>query len=846
MANATWHYNVLTRMLDGRKVYYCGECDRYYYADGTEASGIVIPESNLYVAGVYVTDQNRAYVLGDGTVRYDADTNTLTLTNANITVTGQDYGIYAEGDLNIHVKGTSTIEVTDGSGIRVANGDLKITGNRLDMTVSNQTKAEVYGILCDGSCTKEIGNLDINVKADSAALAYGMKMVGDVQLCRGDFYLDVINANENYGIYSTGTINCNGGTTDVAARMSYGMEGTTMGVFADRINVTNGIFEAYGDISFKVTTGISIAEGIELKYAMEEFVPDVPCTLTSDPELSWYADCTLGYTVYEIGIGHVGVTSVNKDDVLGDGTVRYDPEKDIIYLNNAHIEGDIWHEYGYTIHLTGSNSVTTISTDDYLGLRAYAMGAWGNVTICGDGSLDLYLSAPAVGEVYCIDVMGTLNIRDCQLNITVDNVTAKQKAMGILGIEKINIENAEVNVNVISESGKHKGIASTIGAINILNSTVSSSCDGVAFYSEKGINLCSGHTVTGAAQDFHNCITADLTQADPDVPVVIGPKAVVVPELAVKGFSLSFENEILVNFYYEVDNTQDIVEQGLLVFYNNPGVADIAVADDVYVGSVAANGIFANTTRGIAAKEMGDQRYYCAYAKLTDGTYAYSPLRDYSPAEYALGRIENSTNEKLKRLCVAMLNYGAAAQQYFGYRTDDLMNAALTEEQRAMAADFDPKLFTDAVSADPAKTIYFEQNPIGIIRWGATVSFEGAFSINHYFMPNEVVAGDVTMYIWGPDTYQAVDVLTAENAEAVIMEYRNGNYFAPISGIAPKDVDKTFYVAGVYTDDQGNTCCTGVIAYSLSRYCLNNAYGSMGDLAQATAMYGYYADQYFA
>jgi hypothetical protein len=78
------------------------------------------------------------------------------------------------------------------------------------------------------------------------------------------------------------------------------------------------------------------------------------------------------------------------------------------------------------------------------------------------------------------------------------------------------------------------------------------------------------------------------------------------------------------------------------------------------------------------------------------------------------------------------------------------------------------------------------------------------------------------------------------------MEYRNGNYFAPISGIAPKDVDKTFYVAGVYTDDQGNTCCTGVIAYSLSRYCLNNAYGSMGDLAQATAMYGYYADQYFA
>ena len=40
--------------------------------------------------------------------------------------------------------------------------------------------------------------------------------------------------------------------------------------------------------------------------------------------------------------------------------------------------------------------------------------------------------------------------------------------------------------------------------------------------------------------------------------------------------------------------------------------------------------------------------------------------------------------------------------------------------------------------------------------------------------------------------------------------------------------------------------CTGIIAYSLSRYCLNNANGTMGELAQNTAMYGYYAAQYFA
>jgi hypothetical protein len=50
-------------------------------------------------------------------------------------------------------------------------------------------------------------------------------------------------------------------------------------------------------------------------------------------------------------------------------------------------------------------------------------------------------------------------------------------------------------------------------------------------------------------------------------------------------------------------------------------------------------------------------------------------------------------------------------------------------------------------------------------------------------------------------------------------------------------------VAGVYTDEAGNEYCTGIIAYSLSKYCMNQADGSsMGELAQATAIYGYYAD----
>ena len=50
----------------------------------------------------------------------------------------------------------------------------------------------------------------------------------------------------------------------------------------------------------------------------------------------------------------------------------------------------------------------------------------------------------------------------------------------------------------------------------------------------------------------------------------------------------------------------------------------------------------------------------------------------YSVAAYAKERIENSANTDMKSLMNAMLHYGAAAQTYFNYKTDNLANVGLT------------------------------------------------------------------------------------------------------------------------------------------------------------------------
>ncbi|MBQ7345657.1 MAG: hypothetical protein IJW45_06315, partial [Oscillospiraceae bacterium] len=66
--------------------------------------------------------------------------------------------------------------------------------------------------------------------------------------------------------------------------------------------------------------------------------------------------------------------------------------------------------------------------------------------------------------------------------------------------------------------------------------------------------------------------------------------------------------------------------------------------------------------------------------------------------------------------------------------------------------------------------------------------------------------------------------------------------------IAAKKLDETVYVAGFYTYD-GVTYSTGLLNYSIGKYCEGIAAkdtSTQQALAQATAVYGYYAKEYFS
>ena len=325
---------------------------------------------------------------------------------------------------------------------------------------------------------------------------------------------------------------------------------------------------------------------------------------------------------------------------------------------------------------------------------------------------------------------------------------------------------------------------------------------------------------------------------------------VVTPTLSPKYPTLSFEDEIFINVYFTVENPGNLTtaDMGLLTWSvaRTDGTVDTAEANIAGATYNSSTGLYCVRTEGIAAKKLGDTVYFKIYIKLSDGSYLYSSLLNYSPKSYAANALSNGT-AKQKALVVAMLNYGAAAQTYFSYKSYNLMNSSLTTAQKSLISSYSSTMISSVVQPSSSKVGIFT-NSGGFSKKYPTVSFEGAFCINYYFTPSNTPSGSLGLYYWTQSDYESAATLTPGNATGKFKMTlnENGEYHGVVEDIAAKDLGRTIYVAAGYTSN-GTSYCTGVLAYSIGAYCVSQAAGSstMKDFAAATAVYSYYAKDYF-
>jgi hypothetical protein len=173
---------------------------------------------DLWVDGTQVTSENAENVLGDGTVSYDVESNTLTLNNTEIDTpyTSSDYytsGIYSAGDINITLTGDNSINISGGmiaAGIH-ANGVITISGSgSLDLTVSggsSETRAIATGYT-DGEAGVVINSGTITIDADGTSGIYAVNVDGSYGTALPNRYFRINGGTVEMDANSTSPYSC--------------------------------------------------------------------------------------------------------------------------------------------------------------------------------------------------------------------------------------------------------------------------------------------------------------------------------------------------------------------------------------------------------------------------------------------------------------------------------------------------------------------------------------------------------------------------------------------------------------------------------------------------------------
>ena len=309
-----------TTVRDGKVVYEAG---------GTCSEKVVIDKVNdnydLTIAGIKVNNANAADVLGNKTVVYEPETQTLYLDNAVING-NSGYAIAAKSDINI-----------------VLDGNSKIT-------------SEADAVLFGGSVMMR-GEGSVTINAGAAAVTVSGK-----ELCISE--IGELVAKGNKGI--VGIADAEGYSPKLRViKSAVKAQGTEMslGGFGKVIMDGCHIFAPDGCV---IDNGTAFVDG---KVCTEEVV----------------IDRTIEYPLYVSG---EAVTSLNHEDVLGDGKVKFDIENKVLSItdfnfvtNDAASGIAVQSAMGQcTIEVNGDNVIST----PYIGLICSS-----DVEFTGNGTLDV-------------------------------------------------------------------------------------------------------------------------------------------------------------------------------------------------------------------------------------------------------------------------------------------------------------------------------------------------------------------------------------------------------------------------------------------------------------------------
>ena len=479
--------------------------------NGTPTKGL--RSFGVVVDGKPLSD-SQSMACGSGTAKYDASTNTLTLTNAMIS-SGYAYysyscGIYSDEDLTIVLEGNSTIQSNSADALTFGvygQGKLTIEGE------GRLTIASSYRGICSNYL--EYDKDAVSVAIDDCQL--------DITVTGGETDTDNDYLYEYYcGIYSDCGVSVQDGDVDIAVTSPKG----GYGILSDRDSDSSQI--AIKNSSVQITTDGNYCSGLSAKSVEisgdttnitsegEIYCPN-GLRITGTPTISVtseegslgiycpYGDITINGLLYSCTGNNIQITNgdviyglrencvwvdgekLNNQNTTiscGDGTAVYDPEANTLTLDNAtittaheffpwnddlgyaYIYVDYYEENPMTIILRGENTIAS-SSENNIGVFANHL-----IIKAEDPGAALTISEP-LSIIDCVSIVvesGTIRANALFDNMTVRGGSVIAEGYGLDGWNSITIEGGTVAASGPEEYAGIRGSKVTISGGTVTTS----------------------------------------------------------------------------------------------------------------------------------------------------------------------------------------------------------------------------------------------------------------------------------------------------------------------------------------------------------------------------------------
>ena len=290
-----------------------------------------------------------------------------------------------------------------------------------------------------------------------------------------------------------------------------------------------------------------------------------------------------------------------------------------------------------------------------------------------------------------------------------------------------------------------------------------------------------------------------------------------------------FESDYTIRFtvktavYNKYKNVYLVVEKEM---FDGDTAIESQVIELSEASKVTVNGEerYAYIVEGFAAPEIASEVTATLYGEDENGNVVYGKAVNYSLRQYAANQIKSANSSaEFKTMMVDFLNYGAAAQTYFGYNTTDLANNGLTEEQLALGTA-DRELVSARALTDSSSTRAKFSS--------ANLEFESKITI----IAITNINGET--YTANKDTWYAVAkytnylgeeiTLTIPFSDARIGVDASGRTYINVNELAANEMSTPVEFT-VYDGD--GAAVTNTLTYSIETYAAGKVNGTNANLA---------------